>query len=313
MRLGLCLWQPREDGAIDHSIALVDKAYDSRPHPELFLGGEPQVGNLIKELSALYLQFEALLVELQGVGTLPPETVERIRDAAKEYAAHEYAFSGSTICQSGSHLPTDAAIAREDWVVDLTVAAFASLGLDTTVIDRPDRSADRSDGLTVDAELLVSGVRWAVDIVTLRWRSQLESDVAKLKGRLMKEFGPSLKVAHKSLVLTCHPSAKEANVTPGQLGSAMYRKWPGPVGQRRSGTVVAARRRLRLRRDPALDGPKRRPAGRASPIVRQRLDQKAGKPITRSATTRSPGSPRRRSARSRRSAVRWKLPALRPR
>jgi len=92
MRLGLCLWQAREDGAIDHHIVLVDEAHNSRPHPELFLGGEPQVTNLITELSALYLQFEALLVELQGLGTLPRKALERIRAAAQDYAAHEYVF-----------------------------------------------------------------------------------------------------------------------------------------------------------------------------------------------------------------------------
>ena len=89
MRLGRVLWQQLDDGAIGHDITLVDEAFDSSEASNAFLGlaGEPQVGNLIHQVSALLVQFETLLAELEAAGTVAPEAVERVRASADTLAA----------------------------------------------------------------------------------------------------------------------------------------------------------------------------------------------------------------------------------
>jgi hypothetical protein len=84
MRLGRVLWQPLDDGKIGHDITLVDEAFDSSDTPNAFLGlaGEPQVGNLIHQVSALLVQFETLLAELEAAGAVAEEAIERVRASA---------------------------------------------------------------------------------------------------------------------------------------------------------------------------------------------------------------------------------------
>ncbi len=86
-------------------------------------------------------------------------------------------------------MPTQAAEQREDRVVELVIADLVCSGKSVTLLDRPDRNALRNDGLTVDAEIMVDGQRWAVEVTTLRWKSGLEGAVRKLKSRLTTVFG----------------------------------------------------------------------------------------------------------------------------
>jgi len=106
-------------------------------------------------------------------------------------------------------MPTSAAEQREDEVISLLVVDLMRLGFTAAVLDRPDRNPDRTDGLTVDAELAVGHEVWAVDITTLRWRSELEGAIKKLTARLEREFGAQLQDAGMTLVLTCHVSSDE--------------------------------------------------------------------------------------------------------
>lgn len=106
-------------------------------------------------------------------------------------------------------MPTPDATRREDQVVDLVISDLIWSGSSVTLLDRPDRSAKRSDGLTVDAELSVDGQRWAMDVTTLRWRPGLEGAVQKLETRLEREFGDDLEAAGRTLAMTCHVSAEE--------------------------------------------------------------------------------------------------------
>ncbi len=89
MRLGRVLWQPLDDGKIGHDITLVDEAFDSSDTSHAFLGlaGEPQVGNLIREVSALLAQFETLLAELESAGAIPAEAIQRVRASADALGA----------------------------------------------------------------------------------------------------------------------------------------------------------------------------------------------------------------------------------
>lgn len=89
-------------------------------------------------------------------------------------------------------MPTAAAEAREDEVVGIVVSNLVAGGRSAELVDRPDRNPDRADGLTVDAELRVDAERWAMDVITLRYDSQLESAVGKLEARLKREFGAQL-------------------------------------------------------------------------------------------------------------------------
>ncbi len=84
MRLGRVLWQQLDDKRIGHDITLVDEAFDSSDTSNSFLGlaGEPQVGNLINQVSALLAQFETLLTELKAGGAVAPEAIERVRASA---------------------------------------------------------------------------------------------------------------------------------------------------------------------------------------------------------------------------------------
>ena len=120
--------------------------------------------------------------------------------------------------ERSSSVPTPDATRREDHVVDLVISDLVRSGRSVTLLDRPDRNAERTDGLTVDAELLVDGQRWAMDVTTLRWRSGLEGAVEKLKVRLKREFGADLDATGRTLVMTLprlrrrgrHPLARRA-------------------------------------------------------------------------------------------------------
>jgi hypothetical protein len=58
-------------------------------------------------------------------------------------------------------MPPSTAEQREDKVISLLVADLMRLGRTAAVLDRPDRNADRTDGLTVDAELALLGAVFA--------------------------------------------------------------------------------------------------------------------------------------------------------
>lgn len=60
MRLGAVYWQRRDDGNIDHDITLVSDDWDAKSAPFLFLGGEPQVGRLMRAVANLSAQVEVL-------------------------------------------------------------------------------------------------------------------------------------------------------------------------------------------------------------------------------------------------------------
>jgi hypothetical protein len=95
MRLGRVLWQPLDDDRVGHDITLVDEAFDSSAIANALggLAGEPQIGNLIHRLSALLVQFERLLVELEAGGAVAPEGIERIQASANTLgAARRYLF-----------------------------------------------------------------------------------------------------------------------------------------------------------------------------------------------------------------------------
>lgn len=106
-------------------------------------------------------------------------------------------------------MPTPAAERREDEVIALVTADLLRSGRLATILDRPDRNPHRADGLTVDAELAVDDDRWAMDVTTLRWRSDLEALVQKLKGRIENEFGAGLHNAGQTLTVTCDLSPDE--------------------------------------------------------------------------------------------------------
>jgi hypothetical protein len=89
MRLGRVLWQSLDSGQIAHDITLVDEAFDSSEASNAFLalGGEPRVGNLIREVSSLIVQFEALLAELEATAAITPEAIQRVRASADALGA----------------------------------------------------------------------------------------------------------------------------------------------------------------------------------------------------------------------------------
>lgn len=102
-------------------------------------------------------------------------------------------------------MPTPSGEAREDEIVELVTSALAARGGVVELLDRPDRNPERSDGLTVDLELLIDDVKWAIDVIALRWGSGLEGAVRKIKVTL------ELKVANRidpdqTLILYCHAS-----------------------------------------------------------------------------------------------------------
>ncbi|HVB51589.1 MAG TPA: hypothetical protein VND89_07655, partial [Acidimicrobiales bacterium] len=111
-------------------------------------------------------------------------------------------------------MPTPAAEQREDRVIELVIADLVRTGRSVALLDRPDRNTQRDDGLTVDAELMVDGQRWAMDVTTLRWQSGLEGAVRKLKARLTTEFGAELEGAKRTLCVTCHVSTNESVIQP---------------------------------------------------------------------------------------------------
>ena len=112
------------------------------------------------------------------------------------------------------NVPTAAAEQREDRVIELVIADLVRTGRSVALLDRPDRNTQRDDGLTVDAELMVDGQRWAMDVTTLRWQSGLEGAVRKLEARLIKEFGTQLEAAKRTLCVTCHVSTDESVIRP---------------------------------------------------------------------------------------------------
>ena len=94
MRLGRVLWQRLEGGGIGHDVTLVDRAFDSSESsaPILALAGEPQVGNLIDQVSALLARFDALVDELEIASVLMPEAVKRIRQSAASASLRRHEF-----------------------------------------------------------------------------------------------------------------------------------------------------------------------------------------------------------------------------
>jgi len=103
-------------------------------------------------------------------------------------------------------VPTSAAESREDRVIELVVAELVESGYAAELVDRPDRNRSRPDLLTVDAELSVGDERWALDVMTLRWRPGLEGAVEKLEARLEREFRSQLDPVNTTLVVTGHVS-----------------------------------------------------------------------------------------------------------
>ncbi len=82
MRFGQILWQPLEDGSIDHQITLVSKQYDDNQAdaPFVGLGGEPEQRHLIKMVSRLSAQIDALLDGIES-GAVTPDLARKLRDA----------------------------------------------------------------------------------------------------------------------------------------------------------------------------------------------------------------------------------------
>lgn len=109
-------------------------------------------------------------------------------------------------------MPTPLAERREDDVIALVTASIRCSGQSVEILGRPDRNHRRGDGLTVDAELAVGGELWAIDVMTLRWRSDLEASVKKLERRLEEEFGTQLDNANRTLIVTCHISTDEQDI-----------------------------------------------------------------------------------------------------
>ncbi len=67
-----------------------------------------------------------------------------------------------------------------DDVVTLVVEDLIRSGGLAALLDRPDRNPDRTDGLTADAELSIDGALWAMDVMTMRWRTDLKGSVQEL-------------------------------------------------------------------------------------------------------------------------------------
>lgn len=111
-------------------------------------------------------------------------------------------------------MPTPAAALREDRVIELVIDDIVRSGRSVALIDRPDRKAECNDCLTVDAELLIDGQRWAMDLTTLCWHSELEDAVQKLTSRLTREFGSRLEAMGRMLCVTCHIGTDEAVTGP---------------------------------------------------------------------------------------------------
>lgn len=107
-------------------------------------------------------------------------------------------------------MPTPAAKAREDRVIDLLVEDLRKHDHSVTVLARPDRKVKNSAELTVDAELNVDDERWALDVTTLTWDSGLPGAVKILEARLKKEFGPKLEADGTTLILIVHTSRDES-------------------------------------------------------------------------------------------------------
>jgi len=89
------------------------------------------------------------------------------------------------------------------------MADLIRLGRSESLLNRTDRNPKRDDGLTVDAELSVDAKRWAIDVMTLRWRQDLEGSAQRLNTRREREFGVQLRAARRTLVVTCHVSSDE--------------------------------------------------------------------------------------------------------
>lgn len=86
VRLGRVLWQPRENGEIDHEITLVDEAHDASPESFSFLAlaGEPQGGHVRDAVATLTGQMDALLAALDSNGTLTSASIADIRSQGDE-------------------------------------------------------------------------------------------------------------------------------------------------------------------------------------------------------------------------------------
>jgi len=111
-------------------------------------------------------------------------------------------------------VPTSAAESREDRVIELVVGDLVESGYAAELVDRPHRNRSRPDLLTVDAELSVGDERWALDVMTLRWRPGLEGAVEKLEARLERDFRSQLDAVNTTLVVTGHVSFDESVIRP---------------------------------------------------------------------------------------------------
>ena len=92
-----------------------------------------------------------------------------------------------------------------DDVVTLVVEDMIRSGGLAALLDRPDRNPDRTDGLTADAELSIDGALWAMDVMTMRWRTDLK-DPSRSCGRWPSPSSPSFSARmHLWLTLSEQP------------------------------------------------------------------------------------------------------------
>lgn len=85
MRFGRIIWQPRDDGAIDHEITLVSKTYDESQSDAPFVGlaGEPERFHLVRIVSRLSAQIDALLTGIESGAPIDSELARGIREAGE--------------------------------------------------------------------------------------------------------------------------------------------------------------------------------------------------------------------------------------
>jgi hypothetical protein len=79
MRLGRGWWERRESG-VEHNITLVSEEYDARAESPAWMGGDPQVENLMRMVAQLRRELDALLGAVAG-GGLTAGSVPGIREA----------------------------------------------------------------------------------------------------------------------------------------------------------------------------------------------------------------------------------------
>jgi len=79
MRFGRCLWKRIDDSTVRHRIALVAEGGDDEAEGLLAGLNQPELARTIEQAVIIRTQMAALLEELQLVGTLDAEAVERVR------------------------------------------------------------------------------------------------------------------------------------------------------------------------------------------------------------------------------------------